>query len=235
MNKSFDLIEGGEAKKFLSFRKPAQEIATLKKGWLGKMRELEGETFASKDDVNTHLDTVKYEDLETLKSHGGPFVSGKEVEMYLKGGKGEKKKNDQLYVEVRRYAKNTSLRLKHSDEVFRLKRGHKNLTNEEYVENLINYLGSVRKTSSLSSNDLFDAISKITGRGIADKSGITPKSPISSLIHPSCLENMLLSFGLRIRTILILYGTLGLWKEKPAMERYLSFISNGLTNRAENN
>ena len=115
------------------------------------------------------MDTVKYKDLETLKSHGGPFVSGEEVEMYLKGGEEEKKKNDRLYVEVR-YAKNTSLRLKHSDEVFRLKREHKNLTNEEYAENLINYLGSVRKTSSLSSSDLFDAISKITGRAIADKS-----------------------------------------------------------------
>ena len=53
--------------------------------------------------------------------------------------------------------------IKHSDTVFRLKRDNKNLSNEEYAENLISYLGSARKTSSISSTDLDNAISRITG------------------------------------------------------------------------
>ena len=162
LNKSFDLIEASNAEEFLKFRKPAKGINELKRSWLDKMREEENESHATKDAVNSHLETVKYNDLEVLKSKNGPFVNGEEVERYLKGNETAEEKNDRLYIEVR-YAKNTSLRLKHSDQVFRLKRDYKNLTNEEYAENLMNYLGNVRKTSSLLSTDLFDAISKITG------------------------------------------------------------------------
>ena len=84
----------------------------------------------------------------------------------MNGDETAEEKNKRLYTEVR-YAKNTSLRLKHSDPVFRLKRDYKNLTNEEYAANLMNYLGSARKTSSLTVNDLSNAISKITGRTVA--------------------------------------------------------------------
>ena len=184
LNKSIDLIEAKEAEEFLSFRKPSQGIAILKKDWLGKMRELENETFASKDDVNSHLDTVKYKDLEFLKSKNGPFVNGEEVEMYLKGDETAEEKNERFYFEVR-YAKNTSLRLKHTDAVFRLKRDHKNLTNEEYAENLMNYLGSVRKTSSLTVNDLSDAISKITGRVSTEISNTETVHSPAELRHQS--------------------------------------------------
>ena len=60
--------------------------------------------------------------------------------------------------------KNCSLRLKHTDPVFRLKRTGKNLLSSgEYADNLIKYLGCARKTGTLSVNDLSDAIKKITG------------------------------------------------------------------------
>ena len=72
----------------------------------------------------------------------------------MNGDETAEEKNKRLYTEVR-YAKNTSLRLKQSDPVFRLKRDYKNLTNEEYAANLINYLGSARKTSSLTVNECY--------------------------------------------------------------------------------
>ena len=165
LNKSFDLINKEESKKYLSFRKPAQDITKLKNDWLVKMQELEDATFASKDTVNEHLDTVKYKDLEFLKGYNGPFVKGEEVEAYLKGKDTNEEKNKRFYVEVR-FAKNTSLRLKHNDPVFRLKRDNKNLSNMEYAENLVNYLGTARKTSPILSSDLDNAISKITGSTI---------------------------------------------------------------------
>lgn len=118
---------------------------------LEQMQSLEGATFASKDIVNQHLDTVKYKDLEDLKGEGGPFAKGEEVEVYMKGNETPEEKNKRLYVEVS-YAKNTSLRLKHSDPVFRLKRDNRNLSNEEYAENLIHFLGSAHKTASISSH-----------------------------------------------------------------------------------
>ena len=47
--------------------------------------------------------------------------------------------------------------------VFRLRRDNKNLISKEYAENLKSYLGSARKTTTISVSDLSDAICKITG------------------------------------------------------------------------
>ena len=162
LNKSFDLIERAEPKKYLDFRKPAQDITLLKKDWLQKIQLLENESYATKDDVNKHLEAVKYKDLEYLKTKGGPFSHSQEVEDFMAGSHTDQEKNERLYVEVR-YAKNTSLRLKHSDPVFRLKRDYQNLSNEEYSHNLTSYFGNNRKRTSITSNDLNDAILKITG------------------------------------------------------------------------
>ena len=73
----------------------------------------------------------------------------------------------QKYVEVR-YANNSSLRLKHSYSVFRLKRDNKNLSNKEFVENLKTYLGCVRKTKTISVDELSQVISKINGKRNTD-------------------------------------------------------------------
>ena len=91
---------------------------------------------------------------------GALITTAEEVQEYI-AQTDDPNMNKRLYVEVR-YAKNTSLRLKHTDPIFRLKRNGKNLVNEEYVENLTSYLGSARKTSTISVNDLENAICKIT-------------------------------------------------------------------------
>ena len=161
LNKSFDLIEKRKLGEYLNYRKPGQAISDLKKEWHEKMKLLENEAFADKDHANMHLDSVKYNDLEFLKSCGGPFTSAEEVEEYVPQIYIQNM-NKRLFIEVR-YAKNTSLRLKHSDPVFRLRRNGKNLSNEEFAKNLVSYLGSARKTTTISPVDLENAISKITG------------------------------------------------------------------------
>ena len=67
----------------------------MKKAWLEKMQLLEDDSFASKDSVNMHLDSVKYKDLETLKGKKGPFINSKEVEVYLAGDDSPEDKNMQ--------------------------------------------------------------------------------------------------------------------------------------------
>ena len=53
-----------------------------------------------------------------------------------------------------RYARKTSLSLKPTASVFRLKKDHKTLTNEEYSENLVYYLDSSKSAGNLTMNDL---------------------------------------------------------------------------------
>ena len=134
----------------------------MKAEWNEKMKVMERDAFAEKEKINTHLDSVKFKDLEFLKTKEGPLTTLEEVDIFMdKKQMIPKEKNHRLYVEVR-YAKNTSLRLKHSDSVFRLRRDNKNLSSEEYSENLKTYLGSARKIKTISISDLSDVIAKIT-------------------------------------------------------------------------
>lgn len=168
LNKSFDLIEKKSPEEYRRFRKPAQAITSLKVEWRQKMKVMEEDAFIQKESINSHIDSIKYRDLEFLKSVGGPFTKAEEVQEYMDVTEESKEMNKRLYVEVR-YAKNSSLRLKHIDPLFRLKRANKNLLSSEYAENLIKYLGNARKTTTISVNDLSDAINKITGVSIAEE------------------------------------------------------------------
>ena len=71
-----------------------------------------------------------------------------------------KEKKHHLYTEVR-YAKNSSLSLKHNASVFKLKRNGRNLDSEEYGQNLVQYLSDARNTASLTVTDLQDVLQQI--------------------------------------------------------------------------
>ena len=122
----------------------------LKAEWKEKMQAMESDGFTEKDKFNMHLNSVKHKDLGYLKNKDGPFTTSEGVDIFMDQIQIDpKEKNHRLYVEVR-YAKNTSLRLKHdSDCVFRLSRNNQNLSSKEYSENLKTYLGSVRKTTTI--------------------------------------------------------------------------------------
>ena len=62
-----------------------------------------------------------------------------------------------MYIEVR-YARKTSLSLKESSPIFRLKSNHKNLRTEEYAANLCQYLDNARNVGTISVTDLKTAL-----------------------------------------------------------------------------
>lgn len=153
INKSFELLHDSHYKKF---KKQAEEIQDLKRGWDEMQKQLEKRGFEEKEVANVIRESKKLEDLEFLKSQNpaGPFTACNEVKGYVESTEeDEKKKVERLYKEVR-YARKTSLSLPETAEVFRLKRNGKNLSAEEYADNLMSYLDRSRATKSLNMNDL---------------------------------------------------------------------------------
>ena len=141
LNKSFDLLENsGKLSELRRFRKAAQEIKSMKVNWNAKMKKMEEEGNLKKNDDNIHIENVKYNDLDYLKNHNGPFTSDKAMREFDISTPESSEKNERLYIEVR-YAKNTCLSLKHTAPVFRLMRNHKKLPSQEYVDNRCQYLG----------------------------------------------------------------------------------------------
>ena len=91
------------------------------------MQDLEKQGYDAKEILNAKKDSAKIEDLDFLKTLGRLFTNKEEVDKYIKNSKfSNKEKNSRLYVEVR-YARATSLSLKETAKVFRLRRGGKKL------------------------------------------------------------------------------------------------------------
>ena len=65
----------------------------------------------------------------------------------------ENEKNKRLYVEVR-YARVSSSTFKETASIFRLKRNGKNLTTQEYADNLIKYMDDTESMNTLTLADL---------------------------------------------------------------------------------
>ena len=81
-------------------------------------------------------------------------------------------KNKRLYNEVR-YARITCMSLKGTAAVFRLKRNHRNLSTEEYAENLISFLSNARLCKTITMANLTNIM-----HGIIGKSGIEAPTPV---------------------------------------------------------
>ena len=81
--------------------------------------------------------------LEKLKKEDipGPFTNEDEIKRYLLHQVDDDTKNKCMYDEVR-YARISCMSLKPTAVFFCLKRNYKNLTTEEYAENLIAYLSN---------------------------------------------------------------------------------------------
>ena len=182
LNKAFDLFEKNP-KHFNNYRKLAQGISLLKDKWKEKMTAMEEEAFSDKEKINMHIESIKYKDLEFLKRVGGPFTTAEEVQRYVNETEESKNRNKMLYVEVG-YVKNTSLRLKLTDPVFRLKRDNENLYTTEYAENLIKYLGTALKSGNITMNDFSDAIKKTTGNFVENQEKSLVE-PCDYLVKPS--------------------------------------------------
>ena len=188
LNKSFDLLEkSGHLLPSQLNRQAARDIKLMKIEWNEKMKEMERKGNLKKDEDNNHLETIKYKDLEYLKARNGPFTTVEEVENFDKTTPDSEEKNKRLYIEVR-YAKNTCLSLKHTASVFRLKKQYKNLTSEEYVENLCQYLGGARSKKVLTENDLSELLKDLLEN--PEESLVSKRIPSSSPQEFNKLEKL---------------------------------------------
>ena len=69
----------------------------------------------------------------------GPFTSSNEIQSFMNSVPDSKEKNKRLYLEVR-YERESSLSLKRTAVVFKLKSGGKNLATDDYATNLCKIL-----------------------------------------------------------------------------------------------
>ena len=135
-------------------------------GWSKRVQEQQLEAFTEKEKKNLKYDSDKYEQLEELRNDmvfPGPLVTDNEVRQYIGLDLDDHIKNKRLYKEVR-YAQMSSMSLRPTASVFRLKRNPRNLSTEEYADNLCSYLCSARSCKTITMDDLNNVM-----RGIAEK------------------------------------------------------------------
>ena len=104
-------------------------------------------------------------DLTILKGVNGPFTSLSEVDAFLNSNLFPGKNLSRLYIEVR-YARDTSLSIPKTSDIFRLMKDYKKLAIKKYATTLRLFLDNgTTKTQSLKSD-----LSKST-RSLKDQNG----------------------------------------------------------------
>ena len=163
LNKSLDIIKQNYT--FKLFKKPKEEIAVLRQEWSAKMKALDSKGFTEKEALNLTQENKKLKDLAYLKQQKvpGPFTSSNEVQKFMSSCQDSKEKNSRLYLEVR-YAKESSMSLKRTASVFRLKIGGKNLATDDYAANLCKYFDSAKACSTLTLGDLTNVLTGLKGK-----------------------------------------------------------------------
>lgn len=116
----------------------------------------------SKEAAKVSCEKRKLSDLDKLVSSGGPFTRAKQVDDYLKKKKpSNKEKQDRLYTEVR-YARDTTLSLPRTSELFRLKEKSQTLPLQKLATNLKVYLNKVSTNACVTWQDFDTAVATIT-------------------------------------------------------------------------
>jgi len=158
--KSVDLIEKRQAGSFRSYRhlvKKGGKIPEILLAWHEKQAELKKRGMDDKEIANLAVDRRRNKDLSALKAVGGPFTSSTEVDDYVAANDvDESTKLGRLYLEVR-FARDTSLSLPKSSDLFRLMKDHKKLPLSSYVVNLKLYLSNITFNAEVTLDDL-DAV-----------------------------------------------------------------------------
>lgn len=161
--KAAKLMEGKEMeKRFVKLTSKEGELPQIMREWEEKQKELKKEGLEAKEVGNIAADKQRNSDLAKLTEQGGPFTNPESVTKYL----GDEEvtddvKNKRLYIEVR-HAKNSSLSFPKSSEVFRLKKGGKNLSTTTYSSNLVAYLRRITCYVNLDDGDFRDALLKLS-------------------------------------------------------------------------
>ena len=164
LNKSADLVFNNSGD-FRKFTERAKQIKEIKLEWNKKMQALEKEGYAKQDLKNTSTESQKLRDLDFLKKQEcvGPFTSSEEVKEFMGKVKESAAKNKRMYIEIR-LQKITSKTLKKDNRLFRLKAGGKNLSTEDYADNLCAYLDQSKCISTLTLGDLHNVLTGLSGQ-----------------------------------------------------------------------
>ena len=170
INKSIDIALKAEPSEISKFRKQAQAIKEVKIEWRKKVKEHQENQYSEKERIRLRDESIKYELLSSLKkeSISGPFTSPEEIDSCIRNSdEEENQRNKRMYNEVK-YAQMTSTSLKPTNAVFRLKKNYKNLSTNEYADNLSTYLSSARSCKTLTIQDLSNVIHGIAAKASAD-------------------------------------------------------------------
>ena len=89
------------------------------------------------------MERKRNKDLETLKACGGPFTAPSDVDLYMDLHYPSEEADQRLRLEVR-YARDSSLTLPRSSEIFRLKKNYQFLPTDALARNIKVYLSKVR-------------------------------------------------------------------------------------------
>ena len=160
--KGLSLLEGEALdKKYLKLTKTGGDLPNIVEQWEVKQEELEKAGLEAKEVTNIAADRQRNSDLHKLTEANGPFTKSAQVKNYLeKSRDDEKTKNKRLYMEVR-HAKSSSLAYPKSSELFRLKKGFKNLHTEVYARNLCAFLDKISFKAEMTLTDFQEALESL--------------------------------------------------------------------------
>jgi len=165
-SKSADLIDkqpSGSYKKYKGLVTGGGKVPEIMTEWNKKQGELIKQGLQKKEIANVFVDKRRIRDLEQLKVLGGPFTASEHVDLYIqKGNINEHTKIDRLYLEVR-YARDTSLSVPKTSDIFRLKQDYSNLPLHVYASNMKIYLSNVTPKTSVTLKDFNEALIHMSG------------------------------------------------------------------------
>ena len=150
-----DLITDCKPDNYKKYKFHVKEIKDVMKQWSEKMAVLQEQGYDKKKLINAKKESNKLKDLTYLKSQVSPglFSTADEVRSNIRLPIEENEKNKKMCVEVR-YARVSSSTLKETASIFRLKRNGRNLTTQEYADNLIKYMDDTESMNTLTLADL---------------------------------------------------------------------------------
>ena len=157
INKNIEILRNTDPKDISKFRKPASQIKEIKAEWKERIKCHQKDSYTEKEKARYKEESTKYSLLEQLKNEipPGPFTNVKEIQKYINSPQTqtEEDRNKRMFKEVK-YARMSCTSLKPNCSVFCLKRNHKNLSTEEYTDNLCSYLSNARSSKMLTITDL---------------------------------------------------------------------------------
>ena len=163
-SKSADLIERRTSGSFIHYNSVARaegKIPEIMLAWNSKQEELQKQGLESKEIANLAVDKRKNKDLDALKALGGPFTSSDQVDEYIsKSDIAESSKISRMYLEVR-FARDTSLSLPKTSDIFRLMKDYRKLSVATYATNIKLYLNNVTSRAEVTLADFNQAITSL--------------------------------------------------------------------------